>query len=186
MSTVSIPLTRGKFAIVDASDADAVNAYAWHAAERLGTTYAACSSLRRSGGPVLYLHRLLMKPAEGQHVDHVNGDGLDCRRENMRLCTNAENRRNMRIKRGVSQYKGVSANRTNSRRCWEAYVFFENRKIHLGSYETEQEAARAYNAAAIEFHQEFAKLNVIEGLTDEESRIPPVRNRKPGRPRRAG
>lgn len=184
MSTVSIPLTQGKFALVDASDAIVANAYAWHLADRGKNQYAACSALRRSGGGVLYLHRLLMQPGDGQHVDHINGDGLDCRRANMRLCTNAENRRNTKKHRGASQYKGVAANKTNSRRRWEAYVWFENKKIGLGSYETEVEAARAYNAAAIEYHQEFAKLNVIEGLTDEESRTPPVRNRKLGRPGR--
>lgn len=184
METVTVPLTQGKFALVDPADATAANAYAWHLADRGKNQYAACSALRRSGGGVLYLHRLLMQPAAGQHVDHINGDGLDCRRANMRLCTNAENRRNMRKTHGVSQFKGVAFSRTNTNRCWESYIWFEDKKIALGHYATEEEAARAYNAAAIIYHEQFANLNKIEGLSYEQSIIAPFRNRRVGRPPR--
>jgi hypothetical protein len=120
----------------------------------------------------------------GEHVDHVNGNGLDCRRENLRICSNAENRRNMRIERGVSRFKGVARCLGNKTRIWEAYIWHENRKIGLGAYRTEEEAARAYNAAALQYHGEFACLNEIPGLTYEESVTAPVRNRKLGRPAR--
>jgi hypothetical protein len=123
-----------------------------------------------------------MAPKPDEHIDHINGNGLDCRRENMRVCTNAENRRNMRKTRGASRFKGVAKCRTNANRIWHAYIWFNNRKINLGCYPTEEEAARAYNAAALQYHGEFACLNEIPGLTYEESTTAPVRNRRPGRP----
>ena len=100
-----------------------------------------------------------MAPKPDEHIDHINGNGLDCRRENMRVCTNAENRRNMRKTRGASRFKGVAKCRTNANRIWHAYIWFNNRKINLGCYPTEEEAARAYNAAALQYHGEFACLN---------------------------
>lgn len=181
MSSVLIPLTKGKFATIDESDLQLVSQFVWHTADRGRTCYAATSRDRRSTGEAIYLHRLIANPGPGQHVDHINGNGLDCRRENLRLCTNAENRRNMRKTRGESRFKGVSIDPRQPGRPWCSYINHENRKISLGSYESETEAARAYNAAAVELHGQFANLNVIEGLTHEESIIAPARNRRPGR-----
>lgn len=181
---IEIPLTQGKVALIDAENLQLVGQYQWHACDRGQTWYAATSAVRRRSGECIYLHRLIMDAGPNEHVDHRNGDGLDCRRENMRLCTNAENRRNTRKTRGRSRFKGVCPCRTNSRRIWEAYIWHNNRKIGLGNYETEEEAARAYNAAALQYHGEFAHLNVIPGLSHEESVVAPVRNRKPGRPAR--
>jgi hypothetical protein len=182
MSVIEIPLTQGKVAIVDAEDAQLVQRYQWHACYRQTTWYAATSAERRKGRAI-YLHRYIANAQPGEHVDHINGDGLDCRRANLRICTNAENRRNTRKTRGVSQYKGVSRCKTNATRVWEAYIWFENRKIGLGTYCTEDDAARAYNAAALQYHGRFAKLNIISGITHEESIMAPVRNRMVGRPR---
>lgn len=182
---IEIPLTQGKVALIDPEDFTRVNQFEWHAARRDQTWYAASSALRRRNGACLYMHRLILNASLGQHVDHRNGDGLDCRRENLRLCTNAENRRNMRKTRGGSRFKGVCRCRDNATRIWEAYIWFENKKIPLGNYETEEEAARAYNAAAVVYHKDFANLNPIPGLTYEESLIAPIRNRKCGRPAKA-
>lgn len=181
---VEIPLSRGRVALIDESDLSVVEQYTWHATDHKHISYAACSRNRKTSGKCLYMHRLLMNPEPDQHVDHINGNGLDNRRSNLRLCTNAQNRRNIHVTRGVSQYKGVAFCKSNKVRVWEAYIWFENRKIGLGCYETQKEAARAYNAAAIQYHGEFACLNEIEGLSYEESIIAPVRNRKPGRPRK--
>lgn len=183
MSEVEIPLTQGKVALIDAEDTERVLKYQWHACHRPPNWYAATSAERRRGR-VIYLHRLITNAKKGEHVDHINGDGLDCRRENLRICTNAENRRNMRVQRGESRFKGVARCRTSATRVWEAYIWFNNRKIALGNYETESEAARAYNAAALKYHRDFACLNEIPEHTYEESITPPIRNRKPGRPAR--
>jgi hypothetical protein len=178
-ATVAVPLSRGKVALIDAEDLERVLQYVWHAVDRGTNTYAASMALKRDG---YYMHRLIAGANRGQHVDHRNGDGLDNRKANLRLCTNAENRRNMRICRGVSAFKGVAFDKRQPGRPWAAYIWFENRKKNLGCYASETEAARAYNAAALQFHGEFASLNVIPGLTYEESITAPVRNRQCGRP----
>jgi hypothetical protein len=179
MDIVQIPLSQGKVALVDSADYERLQQYQWHAVERLPNWYAGSIAARPLG---YYMHRVIMQPNPGEHVDHRNGDGLDNRRVNLRICTNAENRRNMRIRRGVSSYKGVWRNPNSPGRPWFAYIDFDRRRRGLGSYPTEIEAARAYNAATLELHRDFACLNIIEGLTYEESIVPPVRNRKPGRP----
>jgi hypothetical protein len=182
MATVEIKLTQGKVALIDEADLPLVSQYKWHAAERENTWYAATSAMRRRTGECIYLHRLIAGATADQDVDHKDGDGLNCQRDNLRPCTNAQNRRNMRVCRGESKYKGVAVAKGNSTRKWSAYIWFENRKIGLGNYETEAEAARAYNAAALTYHGEFACLNKISGMSYEESVTPPVRNRRAGRP----
>lgn len=181
-----ILLTKGMVAIIDAADLPLVVEYAWHATVHDRTRYAASSQLRRVTGEVVYMHRLIVGAGPEDDVDHRDHNGLNNRRENIRLCTNAQNRRNMQKTRGVSRYKGVSPSspKRNAKgtRPWSATIHHEDQQIHLGAYQTEAEAARAYNAAAVRFYAEFAHLNVIEGLSREESIIPPARNRKPGRP----
>lgn len=179
MATIEVPLTRGLVALIDDEDQELVGQYTWHAAQRDRTIYAASMGIRRFG---YYMHRLIAGAKPGEHVDHRNGEGLDNRRANLRICTNAENRRNMRKTRGVSRFKGVARCRTNTGRPWHAYIWMHNRKINLGNYPTEIDAARAYNAASIELHGAFSRINEIEGLTYEESVTAPVRNHKPGRP----
>lgn len=185
METVTVALTQGKFAIVDVADAELVGQYKWHACIRKNWEYAASSSTRANGGKSIYLHRLLMSPPEGMHVDHINGNGLDCRRANLRVCTNAENRRNSRPTKSAvkrhSKHKGVSFDPRQPGRPWVAYININDKRKGLGAYEHEAEAARAYNAAALVFHGSFAQLNKIEGLTFEESIAAPVRNRRIGR-----
>lgn len=179
MSTVEVTLTQGRVAMIDAEDWPLVAVYQWHAARRDKNVYAASNEAKPLG---YYMHRLIAGAKPGDHVDHRNGNGLDNRRANLRICTNAENRRNMRIHRGASRYKGVALDRRQPGRPWVAYINIDGRRHSLGAYVTEIEAARAYNAAALELHGEFACLNTIEGLSHEESVTAPVRNRKPGRP----
>jgi hypothetical protein len=183
VSVVEIQLTQGKTALVEAADAERVLQYKWHACCRATTWYAATSKERRKGR-VVYLHRFILGARPHEHVDHINGNGLDNRRENLRICTNAENRRNMRLQRGVSQFKGVARDLRQPGRPWVAYINYDGRKINLGAYESEVDAARAYNAAAIKYHGQFASLNTIPGLSYEDSICAPVRNRKLGRPYR--
>lgn len=167
----------GLCVLIDEDDLEIVSQHQWHAAKRDSNTYAASNT-----ADGYYMHRFLNGNKPGIHVDHKNGNGLDNRRENLRSCSNAENRRNMRVCRGVSKFKGVAKAPGNTGRPWASYINFEGKKISLGSYETEVEAARAYNHAALQYHQDFAFLNVIEGLSYEESVTAPARNRTPGRP----
>lgn len=106
------------------------------------------------GGKPRLLHRLIMNANPGQLVDHINGDPLDNRLENLRICSHAENMRN-RKPNGGRRWKGISR-RGNG---WRAHIKVNGRTICLGTYPTDVEAARAYDRAAIQYHGAFARLN---------------------------
>jgi len=106
------------------------------------------------------MHRFLMQPPPGMQIDHINGDGLDNRRCNLRLATNTQNRRNGKAHSdGTSRFKGVCWDKFRGR--WRADITFENRSIHLGRFHSETDAAIAYDAAARDLFGEFARLNQI-------------------------
>lgn len=151
-------------ALVDDVDAD-LAAEAWYRGLSRNTSY-----LRRRGGRsnVLLLHREVMGRALGRSllardiVDHVNGNGLDNRRANLRLATARQNGCNRCSARGSSsRYLGVYLDAARGK--WRAKAKAADGKyIHLGRFDSEADAARAYNAAALKLHGAFARLNVIE------------------------
>jgi len=96
-------------------------------------------------------------------VDHKNFNGLDNRRENIRNCTYSENSQHIRMQQNRSKsshFKGVCWHKSHNR--WLAYVSVDRRQLHLGHFLSEIEAALAYNKAALKYHGEFAKLNIVE------------------------
>jgi hypothetical protein len=104
----------------------------------------------------IYIHRDILKAPYGSVVDHANGNSLDNRRKNIRICTVGQNNCNSGARRGsASQYCGVG--RCGNR--WQARIIFEKTYHHLGVFKTEEEAARAYDRAARELHGEFAWQN---------------------------
>jgi hypothetical protein len=107
------------------------------------------------------LHRLIMKPAAGLIVDHINGDPLDNRRANLRVCKQADNvKNNRKLRTGkTSKYKGVYW--MTSMAKWAAQIKSDNKTSYLGCFELEVDAALAYNNAAKILHGEFAALNEI-------------------------
>jgi hypothetical protein len=122
-------------------------------------TFYAHSVQQRDGKTVrISMHRLIMNPPEGVFVDHINGDGLDNRRENLRLVTRQQNMANSRKRHvGQSKYKGVSRARNSPK--WRACIVVNKKQIHLGTFDDELDAARAYDLKAVELYGEHAFTN---------------------------
>jgi len=149
-----IPLSKGQYALVDAADYDWLSQYKWHLC---GGGYAA----RAEKGKRVLMHRQIMEPPDKMFVDHIDGNRANNCRANLRICTPAENQRNQRKKRdSASRFKGVGYLR-NSKRC-HAKLVFEGRTVWLGQFDSEPEAARAYDGAAVRYFREFARLNFPE------------------------
>lgn len=149
-----IPLTKGKYAIVDAEDYPELAQYRWHAHVRKDG--GMCYAVRNSGRKTIMMHRQIMKPPEGMVVDHINHNGANNRRCNLRVCTQAENTRNKRrFAAGKSRYRGV----TPMGDKWRAVVSHNGRTHYVGVYDTEIEAALARDRKAVELAGEFAVLN---------------------------
>lgn len=157
MSTIYVPLTRDKIAVIDEEDAPCVLPHHWCAAKPHRVWYA----VSRINGEYTYLHRFIMQAVPRSRIDHKNGDGLDCTRANLRFVTNQENAFNS-VKRVDSQnpYKGIF--RQGDR--WRAYLRLNGKAIHLGIFDTAADAARAYDAKAIEIFGEYARTNRMLGL----------------------
>ncbi len=153
-----IPLTRGKFAIVDAADYERLSKYKWLAN---GDEHRGFYAARRVGSRLVLMHRVIMNPPEGMVVDHIDGNGLNNRRNNLRLCTQKQNSRNSApSRRSSSRFKGVYFNKRT--RKWIATIGYNGKTIHLGSFEDEVEAAKAYDRKARELFGQFAYLNFPE------------------------
>ena len=151
-----IELTKGLYATVDDEDYDALNQFRWYADKGRGTYYAG----RPGPGPkysCISMHRQIMCTPDNMVVDHINSDGLDNQRHNLRNCTTAQNNVNSNKKPHCSSiYKGVCFDK--GRNQWAAYI---GREYKIGRFSTEYDAALAYNKKAVELYGEFARLNVI-------------------------
>jgi hypothetical protein len=155
--TREVALTRGYVALVDDEDYARVAARRWQAVLGGGNVNRASSPDGRGGR--VYLSRFLMAAPSGFVVDHINGDPLDNRRANLRLCSQGQNRRNSRRHRNnTTGFKGVCQRRARPGR-WFAQITVERQTYFLGTFKTPEAAARAYDAAALEYHGEFARLN---------------------------
>lgn len=151
----SFKLSGGEVVLVDEDDLPLVCAHTWSAHRIDGLTYAATNIRENGKAKTLHMHRLLMNPRD-LHVDHINGDGLDNRRSNLRLCTNAENRLNSKIYRNnTSGAKGVS--RCQKTGKWYARIAIQGKRVQLGRFETVSQAAAAYSVAAVSLHGDFRR-----------------------------
>lgn len=160
--TREIPLTKGKVAVVDAADYEFLSQWKWFF---LNDTYAARTQYigMEKGKPkriTIKMHQVLMDAADGYEVDHINSNGIDNRRANLRVCTHKQNRWNSSSQKGSSsKYKGVSYQKATN--YYKAYIIVHGVYKHLGCYLEEDDAARAYNRAAKAEHGEYAKFNPV-------------------------
>lgn len=154
-----IPLTRGLFTLIDTEDLPRVIHHKWMASQSgKGKFYAATWSGKR----IVLMHRLLLQCQRGRHVDHINGDTLDNRRSvNLRHAAffqNQGNRLNLN-RNNTTGYRGVC----RKKKSWAAHITIDHQYRHLGTFTNPEDAARAYNEAALLRFGEFARLNEIKG-----------------------
>lgn len=159
----TIPLSGGYTAIVDDDDYERVCRYKWYPQYLNGEVrYAKHASVKNCYHTQFSLHRFIMgcKKGDGKVVDHINGNGLDNRKCNLRICTQAKNRLNARGKvKSTSRYKGVSWN--TRQRKWYATTRYNGKYRLIGTFDDEEEAAIAYNVAVQLFYGEYAYLNDV-------------------------
>jgi hypothetical protein len=152
-----IPLTRGKFAIVDAEDYEWLSRYKWYTSG--GSELYAKRKMR---GKTIFMHREIMQVPQGMVVDHINRNRWDNRRSNLRVCTQGQNTRNRRSFGGKSRFKGVHWHAQT--RKWVAAICLNRKKTYIGQFRDEREAALAYDRKAAELFGPFAYLNFPDEL----------------------
>lgn len=153
-----------KYAKVDPVDYERLNGYEWYL-NRGRKTFRTLRHIPGGKGKkesIIYMHQEILKVPKGMVVDHINQDGMDNRRMNLRAATQAQNARNRKksLKSGSSIYKGVTWDKAN--RKWLARIGFDYKAIFLGHFKNEIDAAKAYDEAAKKYHGEFACLNFPE------------------------
>jgi len=150
-----IPLSKGLFAIVDDEDYAGLMKVKWYV--MAGKCYAGRHIKRAGKQTTEYMHRRILQAQLGEEIDHVNHNGLDNRRGNIRVCTRSQNHGNTKKFRGSSNFKGVHWNK--DRHSWHAQIRYKGKQIFLGRFTDGESAARAYDEAARQYFGEFAELN---------------------------
>ena len=157
MSIKQITLFNGELVAVDEEDYDYLMKWKWHLTPK---GYAMAYKSKGIGG--ILMHRLIMNAPKHMQVDHRDGNKLDNRKDNLRLCSRVQNCRNRKLNaNNTSNFKGVTWDKKDKR--FRAKIYVHRKTIHLGSYTEKVPAAIAYNNAATELFGEFARLNVIPG-----------------------
>lgn len=153
-----IQLTQGYQAIVDDEDHEELSKFKWHyhLGYAIRTVYTGGKYIK------IRMHRVVMNCPADKEIDHVDGNKLDNRRCNLRICTRADNVRNIQVNTlgKSSKYKGVTWKKQSKK--WCAQISLRKKKIYLGLFTDEKSAAIAYNQAAQKYFGEFARLNEVQ------------------------
>lgn len=147
-----IPLTQGKVALVDDEDFEGLIHYKWYPIKTLSNCYAA-RNIPKSKGKIIYMHRAILNPPSNMQIDHINGNGLDNRKENLRVVTNRENQQNLRdspIRKYTSKYPGVSKLSSGK---FRALIQIKKVNKYLGQFENELDAANAYQKECLSLNE---------------------------------
>jgi len=155
-----IPLTRGKYAIVDPEDYERLNKHKWHTNIGRNTCYAVRTAFKDGKRIHTKMHRVIINAPRHLLVDHINHNGLDNRKANLRTATIAQNnvnRASYKTKNSPSKYKGVYWSKRDKK--WQVQICHNNKRKHIGQFDNEIQAAKAYDEAAKKYHKEFAVLN---------------------------
>ena len=152
-----IPLTQGKFALVDDSDFEYLNQFKWNAHKSRNVFYAE----RRDGKSIVKMHHIIFgKPDKGLFIDHKDQNGLNNQRENLRIATRSQNKVNAgKHTKSSSKYRGVYWDKRWQ--TWNVIVRKDGKNKRFGSFKNEIEAALKYNSVVENYHGEFAVLNMI-------------------------
>lgn len=143
------------FALVDNEDFEELNAHKWSVHKNANTFYVQRKQSINGKTVAVLMHAQIMKTPKGFHTDHIDGNGLNNQRSNLRVCTTSENGMNQsKHSNNTSGFKGVSW--IKSAKKWRASISVNGKIIHLGSFLTPELASEAYVAACIQYHGEFA------------------------------
>jgi len=153
-----IPLTQGKFSMVDDEDYDELNKFKWYAHGDSNVLYAKRHAVDKYNRKrIIGMHEQIMGYVSGLVCDHIDGNGLNNQRNNLRHVTHHQNTMNAQSKRGRSNYKGVHWQSREKR--WSSKIKMNYKAIWIGYFDNEEDAARAYDVKAKELFGEYARLN---------------------------
>lgn len=149
----------GIFAAIDDDDFEKISCVRWVLFKCSVTNSENSYAANRSRSGTIFMHRLIMNARAGEKIDHINGNRLDNRKENLRLCTTSENNRNVKISRKNNKtgYKGVSLEKGDGK--YRSCIKVNGKTIHLGRFPDVVSAAKAYDEAANKYFGDFARTN---------------------------
>ncbi len=158
-----IPLSQGLFALVDDEDFEELNKYKWCAYKSKNTFYALRNSLYKDNKKrhIIQMHRVILGLNDLEiKCDHIDHNGLNNQKYNLRPSTNAENCKNQKARNGTSKYKGVCW--CKKRNKWRANIRVNDKQVYIGHFNNEIDAAKSYDEMAKLHYKEFAYLNFKE------------------------